>query len=429
MKASADRIRVAVCGDYPEENWPSMDRFRAMLLEQLASRPGNHHAYEAASVCPPYARRFTTTGEGRLRVKADRFLNRFWDYPRRLERLASGYDLFHVVDHSYAHLVHALPAGRSVVTCHDLDAFRSLLSPGQEQRSGAFRFATKQILTGLQRAAAVTCVTAATRRDLIERGLVREERTVVAHPGVSDLFRRDPEPAAVRQAAALLAGAPGNDSATDLLHVGSTIPRKRIDVLLRVCGALRASQPALRLLRIGGPMTSEQRAIAREAGIADRVVEIEAVDDAILAALYRRAAIVLQPSDREGFGLPLAEAMASGTPIVASDIDALREVGGDAVEYCAVADIEAWTRTLDALMTERRDDAGRWTARRERCRARAESFTWAAFTQKVVAVYESLLGASGPSTALTCAPAREAERGEESPRATEPGYGAEPRLE
>jgi glycosyltransferase involved in cell wall biosynthesis len=389
-------IRVAICGDFPEERWPSMDRFRAMLLEHIESqhRPG----FEATSVCPPYRRRAARVLPGaRLAINADRFLNRFWDYPRQVERVAGDYDLFHIVDHSYAHLVHALPAARTIVTCHDLDAFRSLLSPSQERRSGVFRFAARQILTGLQRAARVTCVTAATRRELVSRGIVSEDRCVVAQPGVSDVFRRPPEPSAERAAHALVGASAGH--AVDLLHVGSTIPRKRIDVLLRVCGVLRETQPSIRLLRVGGPMTSEQRALAREAGIADRVIEIGVVEDEILAALYRRAAVVLQPSEREGFGLPLAEAMAAGTPIVASDLDALREVGGDAVEYCAVAHIDAWRQRIDALLDERRSNPDRWSERRERGRVRAESFTWPAFAERVVSVYESLLDDPVPSVA------------------------------
>jgi glycosyltransferase involved in cell wall biosynthesis len=384
------RIRVAICGDFPEEGWPSMDRFRAMLLEQIAARYGA--LFDAKPVCPPYARRATRLApRARTAISADRFCNRFWDYPRHLRRAAPAFDVFHVVDHSYAHLVHALPRDRTVVTCHDLDAFRSLVAPDEEQRSGVFRFATRRILTGLQQAAAVTCVTAATERDLTTRRLVRAERTRVVHPGVADVFRRDPDPASVRAAAALTAGL---DDAIDLLHVGSAIPRKRIDVLLRVCGRLRSIQPSVRLLRVGSPMTPEQREIAREAGIADRIVDIGAVDDATLAALYRRAAIVLQPSEREGFGLPLAEAMASGTPVVASSIEALREVGADAVEYCAVADISGWTNAVGRLLRERREDPAAWEARRALSRVRSESFTWSAFTDGIIAVYRSLTGES-----------------------------------
>ncbi|HMD36206.1 MAG TPA: glycosyltransferase [Vicinamibacterales bacterium] len=382
-----DRIRVAICGDFPEEGWPSMDRFRAMLLEQIGERHGS--TFDAASACPAYARRVTRIARGaRAAINADRFCNRFWDYPRHVRRIAGDFDLFHVVDHSYAHLVHALPADRTVVTCHDVDAFRSIVAPDEDQRSSAFRLATRRILTGLQRAAAVTCVTAATERDLVARGIVPRERTLVVHPGVDDVFRREPGPAAER-AAATLAG--GTNGTIDLLHVGSTIPRKRIDVLLRVCAAVRRAHPTVRLLRVGGPLTPEQRDVARRTGIADdRIVEIGPVDDATLAALYRRAAIVLQPSEREGFGLPLVEALASGTPGVASDIDALREVGGDAVEYCAVGEVDRWTETIDRLLRERRDDPARWQARRERGRARADAFTWRAFADRIATLYKSL---------------------------------------
>ena len=62
----------------------------------------------------------------------------------------------------------------------------------------------------------------------------------------------------------------------------------------------------------------------------DAIVVLPFVDRATLAAVYRRAALALLPSEREGFGLPLVEALACGTPVVASDIPVLREVGGDA---------------------------------------------------------------------------------------------------
>src|SRR5262249_58441189 len=96
---------------------------------------------------------------------ADRLLNRFWDYPRLLGRLArrGGFDLFHLVDHSYAQLVLALPPGRVVVTCHDLDAFRCLLEPGREPRPAWFRAMARRTLGGLRRAAFIACDSEATR--------------------------------------------------------------------------------------------------------------------------------------------------------------------------------------------------------------------------------------------------------------------------
>ena len=81
----------------------------------------------------------------------------------------------------------------------------------------------------------------------------------------------------------------------------------------------------------------------------------------------------VMPSEREGFGLPLLESLACGTPVVASDIAALREVGGEAVTYCAVGDVEAWTNAIRALLDERERRPAEWAARQERGVQRADA--------------------------------------------------------
>ncbi len=79
-------------------------------------------------------------------------------------------------------------------------------------------------------------------------------------------------------------------------------------------------------------------------------------DRATLAAVYRRAALAFQPSDAEGFGLPVAEALACGTPVLASDIPVLREVGGAAASYAPVGDADAWSEAALALLDPTRRD-------------------------------------------------------------------------
>ena len=91
-----------------------------------------------------------------------------------------------------------------------------------------------------------------------------------------------------------------------------------------------------------------------------RLVELPFVDRTTLAALYRRATLALLPSEREGFGLPLVESLACGTPVVASDIPALREVGGSAASYCPVADVSAWRDRILALVAERDKAPAEW---------------------------------------------------------------------
>src|SRR5262249_38425605 len=123
-------IRLAVVCDFPEEGWPSMDLVGEMILTHLGRNLAGQ--VKATRFCPPFRTRLTRwpmarrLGQAR---NADRLLNRFWDYPRALKQTRDGFDLYHVVDHSYAQLVHAIPAERAVVTCHDLDTFRCLLEP------------------------------------------------------------------------------------------------------------------------------------------------------------------------------------------------------------------------------------------------------------------------------------------------------------
>lgn len=369
------RLTVALCDDFAEERWPSMDRVASRLAAELAN--GHAARISAARIRPTFARaatRLPAVGGMTAAVKTDRFFNRFWRYPRHAASLRDRFDLFHVVDHSYAHLVNALPPGRAIVTCHDLDAFRSLLEPDADPRSAPFRSMTRRIAEGLSRAAHVICDTEAIRQNLVDARLVDGGRVSVAPLGVDDRFFSE--------------DAPDIDTHVDLLHVGSTVPRKRIDVLLRVVAAVAADAPSLRLVRVGDPLTDEQRQMARELGIADRIVERPDVDEEELPHVYRAAAIVLQPSDREGFGLPVVEALASGTPVVASDLRVLREVGGDAVTFCRTGDVHAWARAVGELLRERADCPQRWRARQEAGRARARLFTWRRFGDEVVRVYE-----------------------------------------
>jgi glycosyltransferase involved in cell wall biosynthesis len=386
------RLRVAICNDFLEERWPSMDRVATMLRDHIVSGYGD--SFEVDLVCPAFlhgATRVPLAGSSRAAFNADRFLNRFWRYPRHAAKLASRYDIFHIVDHSYAHLAHVLPAARTVVTCHDLDAFRSLFAPGEERRSQAFRGMTSRILAGVQRASRVTCDTAAIRDELTARGLVAPDRLVVAPLGVDDVFFATGDAASERAAARAV---PLPSGAIEILHVGSTAPRKRLDVLLQVCGLLRQELPNLWLTRVGDPLTPQQRRVARDSGLDDRLTSVNDVDEPTLAALYRRAALVVQPSEREGFGLPVVEALASGTPVVASDLPVLREVGGAPVEYCAVGDVDAWRRTVLALLRERQEQTARWSARREAGRQHARGFTWEQFASDVTRVYRDMAGPS-----------------------------------
>jgi glycosyltransferase involved in cell wall biosynthesis len=386
-------MRLAVICDYPEEGWPSMDLVGQMILAGLAERHAG--AVAARRVCPPFRRRLARGPWGR-RVRAarnaDRLLNRFGDYPRALGRLArrGEFDLFHVVDHSYSQLVHALPPGRAIVTCHDLDTFGCLLEPARHQRPRWFRAMTRRILAGLQRAAAVVCDSEATRRALRAYGLVPPDRLHVVPLGTHPECSPAADPAADAAAGRLL-GRPDPQGSPELLHVGSNIPRKRIDVLLGVVAAVRRTHPGARLIKVGGALEPAQDRLARSLGLADAVVALPFLDRPTLAAVYRRAALVLQPSEAEGFGLPVVEALACGAAVLASDIPALREVGGAAACYRPVGDVAAWADAAGELLGQHRSGGQAWQARRAAALEQAARFSWSAHVDRLVAIYRAVL--------------------------------------
>jgi glycosyltransferase involved in cell wall biosynthesis len=214
----------------------------------------------------------------------------------------------------------------------------------------------------------------------------------VIHNGVSPEYSPQPDTRADAEALRLLASLTGDP--LTILHVGSTIQRKRIDILLRVVAVLRKEFPQLRLVRVGGAFTREQRKLADALGIGHLITELPFLDKHVLASIYRQAALVLQPSEAEGFGLPVVEALACGTPVVASDLPVLREVGGRAATYCPVADVAAWSETVSTLLHERLLHPERWSERRNLGIAQAAKFSWTEYARNMAALYHELMTAA-----------------------------------
>ena len=104
-----------------------------------------------------------------------------------------------------------------------------------------------------------------------------------------------------------------------------------------------------------------------------------------------RVALTLMPSEREGFGWPVAESLASGAPVLASDLPVLREVGGAAAEYAKVADIGAWVERIRALLREKSQRAGDWAHRQRRAREQAKQFGLEAYGISLAQIYQELV--------------------------------------
>ncbi|WP_342381878.1 glycosyltransferase family 4 protein [Myxococcus stipitatus] len=363
--------------DPREEGWPSMDLVGEALLEGLSAHPREVSVQGLRPSLPTMVRRLPRVGERRAAFNADRLLGRFGRYPIHALLARQRFDAFHIVDHTYAQLAHVLPASRTGVYCFDLDAFRAVVEPHRDPRPAWFRLMAKAQLRGLERAALVFHPTQAIRDELLSHGLVDPSRLVSAPLGVSPEYRREPVPGdRSQQVLSALGGRPY------LLHVGSAIPRKRLDVLFEVFAALRARHPDLRLVQQGGALNAAQREQVARLGMGDALLQPPFQERATLAGLYRNAKAVLIPSEAEGFGLPLVEALACGAPVIASDLPVLREVGAETCLYCPVGDVPAWARTLDAVLT-----GDLPVPALDSRLARAARFTWAAHARTVLDAY------------------------------------------
>jgi glycosyltransferase involved in cell wall biosynthesis len=178
-----------------------------------------------------------------------------------------------------------------------------------------------------------------------------------------------------------------------LLTLATLEPRKGLDVL--IAALARPGVLDLPLLVVGQPGWGgvDPADLARREGIApDRVRVLGRLDDADLATVLDRATALVMPSRAEGFGLPVLEAMAAGTPVVCSADPALAEVGGDAVRTAPVGDAHA----LAAQLTDVLGDAALRADMADAGRRRAATYTWEDAAERLWELYRSL-ASSGSS--------------------------------
>jgi glycosyltransferase involved in cell wall biosynthesis len=337
-----NKLRLAIICDYPEENWPSMDLCAQMLIKHLQAE--HFASIPTIPVCPPFKFRFQkipTLSKNHFAYNTDRLINRFWDFPQYLKTRVKEFDFYHIADHSYAQLAHVLPPERTGVYCHDIDAFRSLVEPKKEPRPGWYQAMSRRVLRGLQSCSVVFYSTAEVRKQIEHYQLIEPSRLVHAPYGIATEYQ------IISQPDHILAQIPG---APFLLHVGSCIPRKRIDVLLEVFAQVKAIYPELRLIKVSGEWTPTQQQQINQLNIRDAIIYLQDLPRSSIAALYQRASAVLLTSEAEGFGLPVIEALACGGIVITSDVPVLREVGGQAVIYCPMGDISTWVQTIEQVL-------------------------------------------------------------------------------
>ena len=245
-----------------------------------------------------------------------------------------------------------------------------------------------------RRAAAVITATNSARDDIIRVLGLPPARVQVVSGGVDTAFRLTDTPGTldpVRRRYGL--------DRPFILSVGTLEPRKNLGRLTRAFGQLRAQgrQEDLVLVGRNGWGRDEARRVADELGIATSVRTLGYIPESDLPALYALARVVAFPSLYEGFGFPIVEAMACGTPVLTSDRSAMAEIGRDAAVLIDPTQVGAIADGLAALLDER--------PLRERLRAaglrRAASLRWPTVADRTVAVYDRVLASAGPARTRT----------------------------
>lgn len=267
--------------------------------------------------------------------------------------------------------------GPSVVTIHDLTFFDH---PEWHERSKVVYF-RRMIHAAARRATLLVCVSEYTA-DRLRRLVHPRAEIVVVHHGV-DHHRF----VATGDEQADLAALAAHGIEPPFIAFMSTIePRKNVPTLVRAFARVAASRPDLRLVLAGadGWGARDARAAITASGVATRVIRPGYLEDATVAALFRRAAVVAYPSLEEGFGLPALEGLACGAPVVTSEGSALAEVVDDAAVLVAPDDQEALAGAIERLL----DEPGLAAHLRAAGPLRAARFTWEACVDQHLDAYE-----------------------------------------
>lgn len=290
------------------------------------------------------------------------------------ERLLPDAALFHATEHLLPPLRHV----PTVLTVHDL-IYR--LFP-EHHKPLNYYYLNLTMPLFCRRANAIIAVSRSTRDDLIAHYGIQPDKVSVVHEAAASHFR----PASAEHIARVRAayGLPERF----LLHVGTLEPRKNLNRLLDAFCLLRRDAPDARLVLVGAKGWLYEGFFRRlEAlGLKDSAQLLGYVPDADLPAVYSAARVCVLPSVYEGFGLPMLEAMACGTPVACSRAASLPEIGGEAARYFDPLDIDDMAAALRDVW---RDEGSRQEMA-QRGLIQAARFSWSRAAVETMAVYSRL---------------------------------------
>jgi alpha-1,3-rhamnosyl/mannosyltransferase len=288
-------------------------------------------------------------------------------------------DLYHATHY----VLPPLPRGKAVVTIHDII---HLLYPQFLPSRAAHLYARSMIRRALRRADRIITVSYNSKRDLVDYFSVSPARIEVIYNGVSPRFRPD-VPAEERDRVVRQYGLPS----PYLLFLGGEKPHKNLQGVVRAFAQARRLADLPHALALAGPPArnpARLAALISALELDDRVFRPGLVAEEDLPGLVTGADVLLYPTLYEGFGLPVIEAMACGTPVLTSATSALQEIAGGYAYLVDPMDVDAIARGIVALATDEKTRADF----RELGKKRALDFSWDKAAEKTLEVYRAALG-------------------------------------
>jgi glycosyltransferase involved in cell wall biosynthesis len=285
-----------------------------------------------------------------------------------MDRMFADVDVFHATEH----LLPRLKKTRSVFTLHDL-IFQ--FDPGSHKPLN-IAFLKTLMPRFLKAADAIIAVSECSKHDAMNLYGIPADKIHVIYEGVDPKFTPITDPDRLSHIRAKY-----HLPDRFILHVGTIEPRKNLPLLFEV-----AAQTKEHVVVVGklGWLTDPILTKVKELSVEDRVTFTGFVADDDLPALISAATVLAMPSKYEGFGLPILEAMACGTPVVASNAASLPEVGGNATLYAWHDDVRSWIRLLTLAL----DDTELRGWLREKGLRQAAKFRWKTMARETLEAYQ-----------------------------------------
>lgn len=326
---------------------------------------------------------------GTFGAKLAERLGRLVKYP--LLAAATRSDVFHVLDHSHAHLIPSLDPKRTVITCHDIIPLLANLGKIDMPPDPISKHTFGTKLKLMQRCAQIIAISESTKKGLIEEVGIPEEQISVVYNGLTPCFTpaaNSTEKQKDRQAIRDLFGL--SPETKIILQVATKSRYKNTLLILKALSQLSdiaKANPPIRLLRVGFGFFDDEAEFASTHNLAPLIVQAGQVKtDEELAKIYRAADVLLFPSVWEGFGWPPLEAMACGLPVIASNVASLPEVIAEAGILINPKDLQALIQGTVSIL----NDSALSQSLSEKGIEQARSFTWKNTAIKTLAVYEQV---------------------------------------